>query len=387
MITRQKRLSNFHKFIEKKWQQYFWESVFDYFRLESISFGNLSRNPNISLERVIQNPHYPWNYDELSSNPSIDFTMVENTPYINWNYKFLSLNPSITWLDIKSHLDLPWDWRNLAEKEGITIDIIRLKIEELNPKMLIHNPSVTLEIIENNLDLPWDLNEIPLKEDILFCDILRIMKKYNIELLEKHMTAISYQKKVFWQNVLDFPDFKWNYRSLSANPNITLEIILENQDKKWCWKYFSYNPNFKLEYILRFPSVNWDWEYISEKWLTPVFFEKHPHFPFCKNSIQMNEFFSFQDILENPIITPNMNYISLNPGIKLRDIRENRGYRWDWFWLSGTLYEIDKNAFFLEHARQWMAAYRIQLWFQNIRHNPRYLFGRKHINKMYFECF
>ena len=79
--------------------------------------------------------------------------------------------------------------------------------------------------------------------------LAKISNKYNIELLEKHTIAISYQKNVFWQNVLDFPYFKWNYQCLSVNPNITFEIMQENKDKKWSWKYFSYNPNFKLEYI------------------------------------------------------------------------------------------------------------------------------------------
>lgn len=387
MLTRKKRLSNFRKIVEKKWQQYFWESIFDYFKLQSISFSNLSRNPNISLEIIMKNPQYPWNYNELSSNSSINFTMVKKTPNLKWNYNFLSLNPSISWLDIKSNIDLSWDWCNLAKKEGITIDIIKLKYTELNPKMLIHNSSVTLEMIENNLDIPWDLNEIILKENILFPDILELMKKYNIKFLEKHITDISSQKNVFWHTVKNYPNIKWNYKFLSCNPNITLEIILKNLDKNWSWKYFSYNPNFKLEYILRFPILNWDWEYISENLLTPFFLNKHPHFPYCKNSIQMNAAFTFQDIIDHPKITPNMCYISLNPGIKLLDIRENLGYRWDWFLLSGTLFKKDKDTFFFEHARQWISAYRIQQWFHKIRHNPHYRYGRKHINNMYLECF
>ena len=387
MITRQKRLEKFRESIKQSWFDYFWDTILNYFRLESVSFSNLSRNPNITLERILQNPIYPWSYDELSGNPNINFIIVKNTPYIRWNYKILSLNPSITWFDITSHLDLPWDWRNLAEKEGITIDIIRLKFDDLNPKLLIHNPSVTLEMIENNLDLDWDWNEIPMKEDLTILDILKVANKYNITLARNHWIAISFQKNVFWQTVMDYPNLNWNYECLSANPNITFEIIQKNTNYSWSWKHFSYNPNFKLEYILRLPKVNWDWEYISENCLTPVFFKKHPDFPYCYNSIQMNQLFSFQNVIEHPIIFPNMNYLSLNPAIKLQDIRENRGYTWDWFWLSGSYFNFDKDAFFLKKARQWMAAYKIQQWFYAIKHNPKLKYGRKHINKLYLENF
>ena len=78
---------------------------------------------------------------------------------------------------------------------------------------------------------------------------------------------------------------------------------------------------------------------------------------------------------------------SLNPAIKLQDIRENRGYTWDWFWLSGSYFNFDKDAFFLKKARQWMAAYKIQQWFHSIRHNPKFKYGRKHINTLYLENF
>ena len=65
----------------------------------------------------------------------------------------------------------------------------------------------------------------------------------------------------------------------------------------------------------------------------------------------MNQSFSFQNVIEHPIIFPNMNYLSLNPAIKLQDIRENKGYTWDWFWLSGSYFNFDKDAFFLKKSQ------------------------------------
>ena len=52
-----------------------------------------------------------------------------------------------------------------------------------------------------------------------------IINKYNIELLEKHTIAISYQKNVFWQNVLDFPYFKYAVNSDPILHNINSLLI------------------------------------------------------------------------------------------------------------------------------------------------------------------
>ena len=142
MLTRKKRTQNYRRHIQKEWFEYFWDSVYFYFKIDSISFSNLSANPNITLETILKYPQYNWKYEDISRNPNINFTIVQNTPFIKWNYHILSLNPSITWNDILSFPHLPWDWRNLAEKPGISIETIRKKFYKFNRKLLMHNPKV-----------------------------------------------------------------------------------------------------------------------------------------------------------------------------------------------------------------------------------------------------
>ena len=43
----------------------------------------------------------------------------------------------------------------------------------------------------------------------------------------------------------------------------------------------------------------------------------------------MNKNITFDNLWKIPFIKHNMNYISLNRSITLKDIRENRGYLWD----------------------------------------------------------
>ena len=78
-----------------------------------------------------------------------------------------------------------------------------------------------------------------------------------------------------------------------------------------------------------------------------------------------------------------MDYLTMNNSIRLQDIRNNLHLDWDWYWLSSSTFEIDKKIFMEKHIRRWLAAYRIQQWFQKIRHNPHYKFGRKHIMALY----
>ena len=46
----------------------------------------------------------------------------------------------------------------------------------------------------------------------------------------------------FIQDNPDNPDKPWNWKSISMNPNITMDIIRDNPDKPWCWLHISQNP-------------------------------------------------------------------------------------------------------------------------------------------------
>jgi hypothetical protein len=59
------------------------------------------------------------------------------------------------------------------------------------------------------------------------------------------------------------PDKRWHWGWLSANPNITWEIVRDNPDKSWSWISLSRNPNITLEILRDNPEESWDWEYLS----------------------------------------------------------------------------------------------------------------------------
>lgn len=73
-----------------------------------------------------------------------------------------------------------------------------------------------------------------------------------------------------------FPDQKWRWDGVSANPNLTMEWITSHPDKPWCLLGLSRNPSLTMELFLEFllPRIEqldqadelstWCWEYLSK---------------------------------------------------------------------------------------------------------------------------
>ena len=53
----------------------------------------------------------------------------------------------------------------------------------------------------------------------------------------------------YWNFINDNLDKPWEWKYLTSNPNITMNIIEKNLDKNWNWKYISLNPNLTWEFL------------------------------------------------------------------------------------------------------------------------------------------
>jgi len=140
-------------------------------------WSGVSRNPNVTLEHVMQHPNLSWcdiglsfnknipisyllkhclkshNYgfslradlkiayihnktvtwwDYISENSSFTFDDMINNPDIQWNWASASANPNIVFGIIQQHPELPWDYTEFSR-----------------------NPNVTFDLVMNNLDKPW----------------------------------------------------------------------------------------------------------------------------------------------------------------------------------------------------------------------------------------
>lgn len=74
----------------------------------------VSKNPNIRLEHVLQNPELPWNWKELSSNENITYEDVMRHPEKPWDWEGLVKNPNFTFAHIENNLDKVTNWKNIS---------------------------------------------------------------------------------------------------------------------------------------------------------------------------------------------------------------------------------------------------------------------------------
>jgi hypothetical protein len=70
-------------------------------------FGELSRNPNITLEFISHYISENWDWQYLSDSPKITIQFVLNNP-THWNWRHLSRNTNISLQDIIATPHLPW---------------------------------------------------------------------------------------------------------------------------------------------------------------------------------------------------------------------------------------------------------------------------------------
>ena len=110
----------------------------------------LSYNSNITIDIVLENPDWPWEYQTLIKNPNITLEIMRLTPTVKWPWRCISNNPNITPDVIMANPDINWDWRSLSTNRHITIELILLKSSSVwDWSQLSANPAITPAIVEN----------------------------------------------------------------------------------------------------------------------------------------------------------------------------------------------------------------------------------------------
>ena len=60
------RLNNLDKYIQNKWDEYYWNFIMKY--EDMLDWDSISYNQNITMEFIENNPDKPWNWDCISRN-------------------------------------------------------------------------------------------------------------------------------------------------------------------------------------------------------------------------------------------------------------------------------------------------------------------------------
>lgn len=99
--------------------------TWEFFRLPymkdiSIEFNhNVSINPNITIDIILNNLNWPWDWYCLSQNPGIVWQNYIDNPTLPWDLDGLSQNPNITYDIIINNLNISWNWELLIQNINI----------------------------------------------------------------------------------------------------------------------------------------------------------------------------------------------------------------------------------------------------------------------------
>ena len=198
--TTKKRRDALNKYIEKKWEEHYWNFLMKY--EDKLNWDQISQNPNITMEMIETNPDKPWDWSCISRNPNITMEIIENNPDKPWDWICISQNPNITMEFIEKYMDKPWDWYYISQNPNITMEIIEKYPEKpWDWSCISYNPNITMEMIENNPDKSWSWSSISLntfkKEKELFYE-----KWYKI-----YMATFRLQQ--YFNRMYDNPDYKF----------------------------------------------------------------------------------------------------------------------------------------------------------------------------------
>lgn len=270
-----------------KWSEYFLEN---YINKNNIKMIFLSENININESTIMKNLDLKWNIKNLCYNTSLSYDFLDNlikkdiieyteSQLLDYNYNIAkhpnfrinnindniniykySLNPLVTWDDIIKNPNFQWDYGYISRNINISIKNI---IENMDLGWdfcaIVRNPIFHISHIKDNRTFYKRRTEyfsnpnFDLKEYNEYCPITSI-KDINSDIHVNENFSIKMHDDIKKM----YPDFIFNYSTLSDKKNITIEYILSTPQYEWDIENISVNPNLKLDFI---KSNDYKWNY------------------------------------------------------------------------------------------------------------------------------
>ena len=235
----------------------------------------LIENTNINVKRyfpleLFKKYKNKWNYNDLSKILNLNEEFILKYPYQNWDIEYLIDNNKITDFNILSKFkninkkiidkypNKPWDWGWLIKNTDINVKryIPFNLIEKYQNKWgywdLSKNLNLTEEFILKYPNKPWDIDYLINNNKITDFKALTKFKYIDEDIIDK------------------YPDKSWDWKWLIENTDINVEFyipfnLIEKYPYKWNYRYLNYNPNLTEEFILKYPNKCWNIKYLIKK--------------------------------------------------------------------------------------------------------------------------
>lgn len=220
--------------------------------LEFIKNGKYSL---ITPSFILNHPYIPWcnqslpqiyyyfKYSKLSIDKLLDIISkfkCDNCKSCAFNG--LSLNKSLTFNFVQTHKNHSWSFKYLSRNKNFYKDII------------------------NYPEYPWNFSSILYYNTNFNADILKQKNRWYNEIIDKS-TEILTHKNIWFSDIIELLDvYKWDWKYISRNPNITINDVVNNLEFDWNWETLSsYNNNITSEDVDKYNNLQWVWEEICYK--------------------------------------------------------------------------------------------------------------------------
>ena len=184
-----------------------------------------------------------------------------------------------------------------------------------------------IDIIKANIPLAWDSDMISANSDITIQDMLDNPQfKWNYFAVN-YKATISDLLKPIPKGPNRKPLWKWDYRMLSYT--IHIDDILANKELRWNWGNVCRNKTITFDHVLKNDDIPWDWSVLYIQ---------------CPFNVEIYRL--------NPYKPWNFKRLSWNHGLHINDILANLDLKWDWAGVSANV-TITIDHILKHHSLPW----------------------------------
>jgi hypothetical protein len=241
---------------------------------QQIHFPILSKRKDIEMKSdlILETKDRDWDWQVLSENEKAEISnlLILELKNKNWNWQTLSRRKNIEFSNetLLQLLDKDWDWHNLSENANLEFNaefIEKTKVKSWNWKLVSRHksfsPSVEILTLTKDYELDWEY----LSQHSSLNPTIELLAKFEYKWNWRSITEnpqIKFDDIDFLERFAD----KWNWRFICESGKLTFNIQILNKFKEYLdWNVISSNTNlyFTREIIQEF-KLYWNWSRLKE---------------------------------------------------------------------------------------------------------------------------
>lgn len=297
---------------------------------------------------ILEYPSAPWNWNALSANPAVSFEFILANPTFPWSKRYVSQNKNITEQTVLENTEYGWDLERLCGNPNMSLGfflkyiINPIEVQKVDWHLLSCNPSIRLFDIIQNPQYPWSDRYLSANPNITSNYVLSegCDRNWFVPLLcaNEGITANDIFKNTLHPLLNKYGG--WDYRNLSANPNLPIAYVKKHLDKSW--NYHTISINASITDIVTYRELPWDGHGLSmNSNITFDFVQANANIAWDASALLSNSAIVEKHITDNldwfqkRSKDPIAKYMSSNPTITSRWIKKNKLHI-DWTAMSMT---------------------------------------------------